>query len=92
MATFMYSASHPEGRVFSDDELAGLGPEWVDAPGKVAQKAPQEMLDLSACSDEALASASKDALEEAAREQLGLELDRRKSVPNLIRDIRRAQG
>lgn len=84
-----YSPSHPEGRLFDSGD--SVGPEWVDHPHKVAKPAETAVLDLAACSDEALASASKDALEEAARDQLGIELDRRKSVRNMIREIREAQ-
>lgn len=86
--TFMYSPSHPRGRIFDSDDLDTLGPEWVDHPDNVASEAT--VIDLTSSDDE-LSQWSKEALEEAARASLGIELDRRKSVPNMIVDIRAAQ-
>lgn len=87
--TVMYSPSHPRGRVFDSDDVASLGSDWVDHPDKVADEA--DFLDLWASDDE-LAQWSKRSLEDAAREQLGIELDRRKGIRKLIADIRAAQG
>lgn len=86
--TVMYSASHPDGRLFDSDDVPTLGPEWVDHPDKVAEDAQP---DLSA-SDDQLYSWTKEELESAAREQLGIELDRRKSKKSLIGEIREAQN
>lgn len=46
--------------------------------------------DLDA-TDAELSRWSKTALEAAARDQLGIDLDRRKTIPKLIADIRAAQ-
>lgn len=48
--------------------------------------------DLQSATDEALVVLSRGTLEKAARDQLGIELDRRKKPENLVRDIRAAQG
>jgi len=63
---------------------------WRENPKAAKEAVMNPEVDLRQSDDE-LSTLSKSALLKAAEDQLGIELDRRKSVKGVIREIRRAQ-